>query len=392
MHKYRNLTLFILVVFGRSLFVGMIKFFLRSYLKEINSLEQIAWYISLGWTIAYLFWGGLAYAFTKKKIMIWSAFVAVICLLIGYASHYSPFFLFALLVSIMWFVYALRLTIKSIIVSTEILNSWLGETVINGITNISMLLGFLLGSYRWFASFGKWWGYGFLAIIAVLCVISVSTLFFSYDRTFSAKPFILTLKSGFTNIMQITEHYFGFLLSIGILRAVSTATAFQMLEIGMDTFNKMPKSSISIIVLSFVGIIAGNIISAFFKKNKKIIAIIFLIILGWSIMLFPHLLSLHTNYLFLKWYSLGLWLVFGICVNIIEGRYFHRIGEDQKKEFGSAAYGLITWITMFFVMIIVNLLNQGIGNKFAFFFCGIITIISAFFLKDFNTHIPQKDK
>jgi|GEM_PF-5639132 len=36
---------------------------------------------------------------------------------------------------------------------------------------------------------------------------------------------------------------------------------------------------------------------------------------------------------------------------------------------------------MFFIMIISDLLTRGFGDKFAFFFCGIVVLINIFFLK-----------
>lgn len=42
MRKHKDLILFITITLIRSVFISMIKFFLRSYLKELNiSLEEI---------------------------------------------------------------------------------------------------------------------------------------------------------------------------------------------------------------------------------------------------------------------------------------------------------------------------------------------------------------
>jgi len=41
--KYKNIIIFIMITFLRSVFISMIKFFLRSYLKDVHiSLEEIA--------------------------------------------------------------------------------------------------------------------------------------------------------------------------------------------------------------------------------------------------------------------------------------------------------------------------------------------------------------
>ena len=99
--KHKNLIIFILLTFGRSVFLGMMKFYLWSYLQDARTLQEIAGYASLGSAIAYLIAGAVAYAFTKKKIILWTALVCILCLVIGYFTHYDPFFLFALLLSVM---------------------------------------------------------------------------------------------------------------------------------------------------------------------------------------------------------------------------------------------------------------------------------------------------
>lgn len=379
--KHKNLIIFIILTLLRSVFMWMMKFFLRSYLQDARTLQEIAGYASLGSAIAYLFAGAVAYAFTKKKIILRTALVCILALLVGYFTHYAPFLLFAVLLSVMWVMYSLWLTVKSVILSTEIITSWFSETAINGMANVAILVGFLLGSYRWFAAYTKFWGFGFLAIVVLLLVCWLLWLFLSYDKLFTPKPFVSNIKTSIPNILEVTERYFRFLVPIAVLRAVSTVMGQKMLEIWINTFDKMPKASIFVLVVSFVGAIVGNIISAFIKTNKKVVTLVFLIILGRSMILFPHFLHEHTNYFFLQAYSFMIGMFFGIAVNIIEWRYFHLIGDDHKKEYGAAAYGLISSIVMFFIMIISDLLTRGFGDKFAFFFCGIVVLINIFFLK-----------
>ncbi len=46
--RHKNMILFIVITFLRSVFISMLKFFLRSYLKDISiSLEEITGYLSL---------------------------------------------------------------------------------------------------------------------------------------------------------------------------------------------------------------------------------------------------------------------------------------------------------------------------------------------------------
>ncbi|MEI6119420.1 MAG: hypothetical protein WCP92_09895 [bacterium] len=68
------------------------------------------------------------------------------------------------------------------------------------------------------------------------------------------------------------------MLPIGALRAISTAIGQKMLEMGVDIFQRTPKSSINILIVSFLGAILGHIISAFFLRKRKTIAMVFTII------------------------------------------------------------------------------------------------------------------
>ncbi|MEI6774747.1 MAG: hypothetical protein WCL18_08470 [bacterium] len=106
----------------------------------------------------------------------------------------------------------------------------------------------------------------------------VLTMMMDYDTQFQMKPFMSTLKQSVPNIRKITKKYVRLLLPIGALRAISTAIVQKMLEIGIDIFERAPKSSVMIIIISFIGAIIGHGISVFFLRKRKTIAIIFTII------------------------------------------------------------------------------------------------------------------
>jgi hypothetical protein len=70
-----------------------------------------------------------------------------------------------------------------------------------------------------------------------------------YDVHFETKPFLQTLKHSLPHIGGIMKKYVRLLLPIGALRAISTAIGQKMLEIGVDVFQRTPKSSIMIIIM-----------------------------------------------------------------------------------------------------------------------------------------------
>ncbi len=116
-------------------------------------------------------------------------------------------------------------------------------------------------------------------------------MFLDYDQNFHKIPIRDSLQKTTPNIIAIIKKYIRLLIPIGALRAISTAIGQRMLEIGVDYFQRTTTSSIIIIVMSFVGAIIGHIISAFFKRKRKLIAMIFTIILGISTIYFPHIIN-----------------------------------------------------------------------------------------------------
>ena len=386
------MILFVAITFLRSVFISTLKFFLRSYLKEVNiSLEEIAWYLSLWGMFAYCIWSSLAYAFRKKNIIIFSSLTAILCLAIWNALGYYPFRVFVLLVSWIGFAYSLRLVTKSIILSCEIQKSNNGEAKINGIINIAILVGILLWSYLWFSIFAKRWTNGFQAIIWLLVLSSMLTMLMNYDQHFETKPLKETIKKIIPNIISITKKYIRLLIPIATLRAISTAIWQKMLEMGMDIFQRTPKASIIVIVISFGWAIFGNIISAFFKRRRRLIAIIFTIIFWLSTIYFPHIINKYDYFITLKFFWFFIGIFFGIAVNLLEWRYFFHIWEDHRKEYGSVSYGIVTNIVLFLIMIAADYLNKKLGIKISFFFFGIILLLLPFFIKRFDApDLPKK--
>jgi hypothetical protein len=63
---------------------------------------------------------------------------------------------------------------------------------------------------------------GFLALAGLLAVCGILSLFMSYDKLFTSKPLVSTLKKSIPSILAVTEKYFRLLVPIAILWAVST--------------------------------------------------------------------------------------------------------------------------------------------------------------------------
>ncbi len=390
--KRKNLIIFVLITFIRSMFIAMLKFFLRSYLKNIHiSLEQITGYLSLWWMVAYLIWSSLAYTFRKKNIILFAWLIAIVCLTIGHMLWYYPFRVFVVLISSIGFAYSLRLIVKSIILSIEIQKTERWEDRINGLINVAMLVGVLVWSYLGFTIFAKRGTNGFQIIIWFLAISSLLTMLMDYDKDFETRPFLQTFRQSIPNIAWIIKKYVRLLLPIGALRAISTAIGQKMLEIGVDVFQRTPKSSIMIIVIWFIWAILGHAISAFFLRKRKNIAMIFTIIFWLLTIYFPHIIDKYEYYMTLNIFSFFTGVFFGIAVNLLEWRYFFHIWDDHRKEYGSVAYGIATSIIIFLIMISADFLSRKVGTKISFFFFGLVLLLMPFFIKKFDApDLPNK--
>lgn len=385
MFKHKNLFLFILMTFAWSVFVSMLKFFLRWYLEPYAiSLEEIVWYIALWSMISYFIWWFLAYLFRKKDLLTFSTLAAIIVLSIGQLLHYYPFVVFVIIMGAIGLIYGMRTIIKSILLSTEMQKLEFGESSINGIVNIAILWWIILWSYFWFLIYGNRWEQWFRVLMINLIVILLASYGLSYDTDFQKKDMKETLRTAFPSIRWIIKKYIWLLVPIWALWAISLAVGQKMLELWIDIFNKMPKSSIIIIIISMLGAIVGHIISAYCRKHKRWLSMIFTILFGFSTLYFPYIISRYDYYLTLTISSFLMGVFFGVAVNLLEWRFFFHIGEDHRKEYGSAAYGIATNIIVFAIMISADLLTSRIGITIPFVFFGIVLLIMPFFIRKFR--------
>lgn len=385
MRKHKDLILFITITFLWSVFVSMLKFFLRWYLKHQNvSLEEIMWYMALGCMVSYFIAWSLAYYFRKKHLLTISTIIAVFVLAVGQRLGYYPFEIFVIIVGVIGMIYGVRTVIKSILLSSEIQKSEFSETSINGVVNIAILWWTILWCYLGFViywAFGAQW---FRILIANLIAIILASAFLWYDTWFQKKSIRETLRVAIPSITGVIRKYFWLLVPIGALRAISTAVGQKMLEIGIDVFNKVPKSSIIIIVISIVWAIFGHVISTFFNKHKRYLSMIFTVVLGLTTFYFPYIINRYDYYITLNVSSFFMGVFFGIAVNLLEGRFFYHIWADHRKEYGSAAYGIATNIVIFFVMIVSDFLTHRIGVIVPFIFFGIVLLIMPLFIRRFK--------
>jgi len=70
----------------------------------------------------------------------------------------------------------------------------------------------------------------------------------------------------------------------------------------------------------------------------------------------------------------------------LEGRYFFHIGDDHRKEYGSVAYGIMTSVIIFVIMLTADYFSSRIGTTISFFFFGFTLLLMPFFIRKFDAN------
>ena len=111
---------------------------------------------------------------------------------------------------------------------------------------------------------------------------------------------------------------------------------------------------------------------------------IFVVAFGFLTMYFPYILSKYDYYITLNICSLFMGIFFGLAVNLLEARLFAAIEQDHQKEYGSAAYGIVINIVIFFVMFMSDLLTHRIGMIIPFVFFGVLLLFMPLLIRKFK--------
>ena len=118
MQKYKTLILFLILVAIWWAFFSSLKFFVWWDLNGTNispDLQTIAWYLSLGWVFAYLIWGAFAATFVKRYYLLIISILSLFFVSIFYFVEIQSSLAFALIISMVWFLYWLWNVVKNVI-------------------------------------------------------------------------------------------------------------------------------------------------------------------------------------------------------------------------------------------------------------------------------------
>ncbi len=372
MQKYKTFIIFIILTAIWSSLFSTIKYFFWWDLENTLApdLQVLSGYLSLGWILAYLLGWALAYTFLKKYLLFSFSFLTLIFVIIAYIFPISSNFWLAFIVSGLGFFYWLWVVLRNILVSIEIQKTGMVDTKVNGIISIVFIVFLIIWTIAGSTIFEKFGHNWFLIIIGLLVLSSIVSLFLDYDnisiksllkngfknykleRTHKLK---VALKNYFPELKYIFKNFSSIIILSSIIWSVSTVVSQKAVEYSVDTFNKLPSEAAYLLLYSSVWAILWNIISGFLSKYRWKSFFVLNIFLWTLIIIFPF----FNSTFFQVWIIAFLvWLVFWSSTNLIDSFYLSRLWEQDKKEYGSATYGLIFSIILFVVMFISSYIDK----------------------------------
>lgn len=391
MQKYKTFIIFLFLVAIWSLFFSTIKFFLWWDLKDWIwlDLQTISGYLSFWWIFAYLVGWALAYTFLKKYFLFFISIWALVFAVIWYINWFDTEYFIAFIISLIWLFYGLWTVVKNIIISIEIQKTGLPDTTVNAIAGIVFVVFIIIWSIFWSLLFERLWHEWYLLIIFLLGLSSVFSLFLDYDNiNFKSllkrwwKSYLLdrkhkireSMKEYIPEISFVIKKYGVIMLVISLLWAISTIISQKAIEYSALKFDKLNSESAILLLYSALWAIIGNILSTRMQGFRWRYFLVFNIFFGIFIMLFPFL-AISFQIISILAFLAGIF--FWIVSNLIEAYFFHKIWDENKKEYWSSTYWLVLSIVIFIMMFLSSYVDSILGFTWLMIILWIFILFSS---------------
>lgn len=380
--KYKNLILLFILIIVWSLFFALYKYFMWWIFKtEDITLQYISGYLSMGTIWAFLV-GWLLYELLREKKY---HFVTILFTLISIISIYflssadivSNYSLVWWITFIVWFFYWLWWVLRNILISTQIHESNLWDTKINGLANIFFITSIIIWSIVWWIIAEKLSLNGVFLISAILFIWLICGSFLWYknwEKTKNVKEKAIEYKNNYrADFVFIIKKYFLIMTFIALIITIATILSQKAIEYNVEILKKLPSDATFILLYSAVWSIIWNIISMNIKKNRWHYFLWFSLFFALSTFLFPTFIS---NFDQTKILAFIAWLFFWISYNLLESYFFKKIAEDNKKSFGSATLWIVTSSVIALLMFLVDFIQRVAWfNGVYYFMWSIILVI-----------------
>lgn len=379
--KNRTLYLLIWLTAIWSWFYGIYKYYLRGILQWNlnNSLEQISGFLSF-WAIASYFIGwALYHVFKEKVVLIICSLAAAVLMWLWLWQWFSTHLLIWIIAVLTWFFYGLWTVIKNILISIEIEKTWYNDTFINWLATIAFVVFIIIWSILWGLLAEKFWynGSWYIILIMLWSIILVAWLNYKHEKvTLTAQENINKIKEYvrvcIPNFGYIIKEYWLIMLLSALLLVIATILSQKAIEFSVNHLGKKGSEASILLLYSAVGTIIGNAITMKVTKKRWPFFIVFTYWFSVLSFIFPFFLS---NFFYISILATFAGIFFWINYNLIESYFLSKIWEDNKRDYGSATYGMITSITITVMMFLIDYLQHIIWFNWVFYVMWIIILL-----------------
>jgi len=390
MKKYKSFIIFLVLIAIWATFFASFKYFIWWDLSDSLKLDlqKIAWYMSLGWVVAYLVWWAFATTFLKKYYLFIISIFSFIFLLLSYIFWFSTSISMAFIITIIWFLYWLWNVVKNVLISIEIKKTWLRETVINAFAGMVFVIFLIFWSIIWnviFEIIGHNW---YLVLMLLMLCSSYISFNLEYEQTsFTSliknwrNKYLYERKTNFIKAMSnyipdlkfIIKKYYPVILWTSFLWAATTIVSQSSVEYSVNTFRVEPSKASFLLLFSAFWAIAWNILSMKMNNNRWKYFIIFNTLFSLLIILFPFLAK---SFLYINIMALILGLFFWIISNLVESYLMKSFWDENKKEYWASTY----WLVLSLVIVFLMFLSSAILNNFWYQTLMILLWFTSFFM------------
>ncbi|MBP9779938.1 hypothetical protein KBD33_04945 [Candidatus Gracilibacteria bacterium] len=385
--KYRYLSSLLILVSLWSFVYAAIKYFFWGVFSDTSfspSLEMISGYELLGGVIAYIVGGTFYSSFRRSYVLFGVAIFAVLSFVFGYMFGGSGELILAVTMIGSGFTYGMYVIAKNTLVSQEIHETKISDTIVGGLVTILFIALLIFGTIAG-AKLGEihhLHQIGMITLIALLIAAGGISFFVrpkSECISIDSSKEKLSIRSSLSQYYAIFCRYALLLVSLSILWQVSAEFSQLSIAYSVREFARSNAESSLLLLFSSVGAIIGNIASMKLAKSRiraiSILGGLFFSIILLSVWLFPYANRID-NYSIIQTIAFFLGLFFGALINLIESYFFALLGNDLSCEYGAAAYGLVLSFMgvgiMFLSHTILSFSNMNIA--FVIFFLAILTI------------------
>lgn len=401
---YTLIIFFILICFW-SFFFWSFKFYMWGSLGDSVKLDlnDIASFLALWSSLAYVIWWAISYSFREKHVLFYSSLAILLFLLTYIYGDINTLLLVTIIITVIWFFYGIWTVVKNVLIAIEIKKTGIQDTTINAIASILFIIFLIFWCVSWawfFEHFNIIW---IRYIFWIMLISWIIALFLTYDEKKWLEHMELidymidrhsklkdSFKAYYPNVKFLLKKYFIVMFSSGLLWAISTTISQKAIEFSVRTFDKLNSEAWFLLMYSAIWAILWNLITMRMEKKRWFWFILFTYAFAWFVVIFPFLV-VH-GYFMVILLAIVLWVLFWASSNLIDAYIFHKIWEDDKKEYWSSVYWFILSIVIFWLMQAVNLIEKTMGFNYIFYSSAIVILLIIVIVKLNLKHIENIEK